>query len=116
MTTDMDYKFRYKLKCLSDKLTPSDLDNLKGLCSGHVNVENITSGIALWRGLQDSGKLGVNNLDYLKLLFTSIGKLHLFENVFSPIVNGESSQINALSQQTSNTGCNQQERNCDTGR
>ena len=110
MSTDSDYQFRYKLKFLSDQLTPGDLDDLKRLCSGHVNVENITSGIALWRGLQDSGKLGVNNLDYLKSLFTSLGKLHLYENAFNPTGNGESSQINALPQQTSNKGCNVQER------
>ena len=90
---DSDNQFRYKLKCLSDQLTPGDLDNLKNLCSGHINVEKITSGIMLWRSLQDSGKL---NLDYLKILFTDIGKVHLYETIFSPTSNGVDSQSAAV--------------------
>ena len=114
---DTDYQFRYKLKSLSDQLTSSDLENLKSLCSEHVNVENITSGITLWRSLQDSGKLSINNLDYLKLLLTSIEKPHLYENVFNPTSNGVASQSNTVipHQQSSNGDIDIQEGNYDTG-
>ena len=90
MTTqcDSDKQFRYKLKCLADQLTPGDLDNLKSLCNGDINVENITSGIMLWRALQDSGRLGVNNVEYLTSLLNGIGKLYLFENIFNSTSNG----------------------------
>ena len=90
MTTrcNSDNQFRYKLKCLSDQLTPGDLDSLKVLCRGDVNVENITSGIMLWRALQDCGKLSVNNVEYLTTLLNGIGKLHLFENIFNSTSNG----------------------------
>lgn len=114
---DTDYQFRYKLKCLSDQLTPSDLENLKSLCSGHINVEDITSGIALWRSLQDSGKLNVNDLDYLKILLTSIGKLHLYESIFNPTSNGVESHGNAvIPHQQGNRDIDIQEGNCDIGK
>ena len=114
---DTDYQFRYKLKCLSDQLNSSDLESLKSLCSGHINVEDITSGIMLWRSLQDSGKLNVNNLDYLKILFTSIGKLHLYESIFIPTSNGVESHNNTVTpHQQSNGNSDVQEENCDTGK
>ena len=114
---DTDYQFRYKLKCLSDQLTPSDLENLKSLCSGHINIEDITSGIMLWRSLQDSGKLNVNNLDYLKILLTGIGKLHLYESIFFPTSNGVESHSKAvIPHQQGNRDSDIQEGNCDTGK
>ena len=114
---DTDYQFRYKLKCLADQLTSNDLENLKSLCSGHVNVENITSGITLWRSLQDNGKLSVNNLDYIKLLLTSIGKPHLYENIFNYTSSGVDSHSNAvIPQQSSNRDSDVQEGNHGTGK
>jgi len=102
---ESEYQFRYKLKCLSDQLTSSDLESLKTLCSGDVNAEDITSAIKLWKSLQDCGKLNINNLDYLMLLLTSIGKQHLFESIFSPTSNGMSPHNCALNtQQESNNG------------
>ena len=99
---DSEYQFRYKLKCLSDQLTSSDLESLKTLCSRDVNTEDITSGIMLWKGLQDCGKLNIN---HLMLLLTSIGKQHLFENIFNSTGNGVGPHNNALnSQQGGNNG------------
>ena len=112
-----DNQFRYKLKCLSDQLTPSDLDNLKSLCSGDVNIENITSGIMLWRALQDCGKLSVNNMDYLTSLLNNIGKLHLFENIFNSTSNGVDLHNSSLTPQQGNEAkINTQEETFNAGK
>lgn len=105
---DSEYQFRYKLKCLSDQLTTGDIDDLKFLCSDHINVEEVTSGIILWKRLQDCGKLSSGNLDYLKLLLTEIKKQHLYENIFTRTSNGvpHSSQPS----QTNNEGAQAQAR------
>lgn len=119
MTTqcDSDYQFRCKLKCLADQLTPDDLNNLKSLCNGDINVENITSGIMLWRALQDCGKLGVNNVEYLTSLLNGIGKLYLFENIFNCTSNGVDTCGSFLNSQQSNEAkISTQKETFDTGK
>ena len=118
MTTQFnsDNQFRYKLKCLSDQLTPGDLDNLKSLCSGDVNVENITSGIMLWRALQDCGKLSVNNVDYLTSLLNDIGKLHLFENIFNSTSSNGMDPHTLTPQQGNEVKINTQEETFNAGK
>jgi len=85
MDTERDraYQFRYKLKHLSDNLTSGDLNQLKYLCQDHIKVEEITSGIMLWKQLEDCGKLGMDNLEYLKELFEGIDRLHLLKELLS---------------------------------
>ena len=92
MTAERDraYHFRYKLKHLSDNLTSDDLDKLKYLCHDYINVDNISSGITLWKELEDCGKLGVDNLEYLKELFDGIDRLHLLKEILSPENKGPS--------------------------
>jgi len=101
MSTERDqaYQFRYKLKHLSDNLTSDDLDRLKYLCQDYVNVDNITSGIVLWRELEDCGKLRIDNLEYLKQLFKNIDRLHLLKELLSSSENKEP----AISTNTSTT-------------
>lgn len=110
---DSEYQFRYKLKLLSDELTPDDLDSLKYLCQEHINTENISSSVMLWRSLQDCGKLGVNNLEFVKSLFTSIGKVHLFDSIFNSTSNGVDSQSSPINPQQAN---NTQEAAFNTGK
>ena len=83
---DSDYQFRYKLKHLSDKLTPSDLEILKDECQEHISLEKlekITSTIQLWKELQDCGIIGVNNIELLKHLLAKINKHRLLEEIFN---------------------------------
>lgn len=97
---DSDYQFRYKLKHLSDKLSPTDLEMLKDECREHITpekLEKITSSIQLWKELQDSNIIGVNNIYFLKHLFTKINKHRLLEEVFSsPPSDGVGSQWSGL--------------------
>ena len=100
MSTDRDqgYRFRYKLKHLSDNLTSHDLDQLKYLCQDHVKVEDITSGIMLWRALEDCDKLGIDNLEYLKELFKNIDRLYLLKELLTPDTKEPATSTNTTSQ------------------
>lgn len=83
---DSDYQFRYKLKQLSDKLSAIDIGILKDECHEHIlpeKLEKITTSIQLWKELQDSNIIGVNNIEFLNHLFTKINKHRLLEEVFS---------------------------------
>jgi len=59
------------------------------MCQDYIGVDNITSGIVLWRELEDCGKLGIDNLEYLKELFESIDRLHLLKELLNPSENKE---------------------------
>lgn len=73
-------------------MSSSDLEILKEECRDHVNpakLEKITTTINLWKELQDSNIIGINNIDFLQHLFTKINKHRLLEEVFnSPPSNG----------------------------
>ena len=65
---------------------PSDLEILKDECRERIapaKLEKITSSIMLWKELQDSNIIGINNIDFLKHLFVKINKHRLLEEVFS---------------------------------
>ena len=87
-----DFKFRRLLHRVGESLLRQDLDSLVFMCRDVIplaRMERVRSPTDLWQALSERGKLTKDDLSYLALLMSSIGKENLlgdFEAHGFPVV------------------------------
>ena len=81
---DRDLLFRKLLHRLGENLSRQDLDSLTFMCRDVVSVarmERVQSSSDLWQALTERNKLSKNDLSYLALLMSSIGRENLLDGL-----------------------------------
>ena len=90
MSHRASFEYRKQLFRISNRLSDSDVANLKFLCGDVVPrrvLEGVSTGSELFQALEDVDALSYNNLDFLELIFDSVSKAYLVRELRGALTN-----------------------------